>query len=108
MPYPLQVFNLPMTALGVTGKASVTFDLRRRRQFPCWVSAAHTSVDGPFEPPDRENLPRLYRSFPGQTEREAVYVIEVDAYLLGLGRSAKRGTVDPKAGRIVWPQNGGG
>jgi hypothetical protein len=68
----------------------------------------HVSVDGPFEPPEREDLLRLYRSFPGQTELDGVDVIDVDADLLGLGRSSKRATIDPKARRIVWPENGGG
>ena len=52
MPYPPQVFNLPMTALGVTGNASVTFDLGRRRPFLCWVSVTMIDSLGTF---DRDN-----------------------------------------------------
>jgi hypothetical protein len=52
MAYPPQVFNLPMTALGATGNASVTFDLGRPRPFLCWVSITMIDSLSSF---DRDN-----------------------------------------------------
>jgi len=52
MAFPPSVFIRPMTALGVTGNASVTFDLGRRRTFLCWVSVTMTDSLAGF---DRDN-----------------------------------------------------
>lgn len=52
MPYPPQVFNIPMTAINATGNASVTFNLGRPRPFVCWVSVTMIDSLSSF---DRDN-----------------------------------------------------
>ena len=69
----------------------------------------HVSVAGPEEPPDPDELRRLYRSFPGQDiDSERLEILNVDADLLGHGLSTKKVSVDPTSRRIIWPENGGG
>jgi hypothetical protein len=52
VPYPPQVFNIPMTAINATGNASVTFNLGRRRPFLCWVNVTMIDSLSSF---DRDN-----------------------------------------------------
>jgi hypothetical protein len=69
----------------------------------------HVSVEGQGGPPDRDELRKLYRSFPGQdVDPDRLDVLNVDIDLLGRGLSSKRAIVDTATRRIVWPENGDG
>ena len=75
------------------------------------ILATHThfSVEGQREPPDRNELRNLYRSFPSQEiDPDRLDVLNVDEDLLGRGMSSKSAVVDTATRRIVWPENGNG